>query len=95
MKSEADIIEVTVMEVFRGEKSVVVFILVQSRFLTDFLFYGRNTKINNIQDYHLYRQHVNSLHHFKYYYIYMHFLYLINNHLVFYMWGFILNIYVI
>ena len=83
MKSEADILEVTVIEVFREEKSVNnnniclksniqtssvdyqprelthacsiidMFVLVHSLFLTDFLFYGRNTEVN-------------SLHHFKY-----------------------------
>ena len=43
-----------------------VFVLVQSLFQTDFLFYGRNIEINNGQDYHLYRQQANSLHHFLY-----------------------------
>ena len=43
LKSEADIVEVTVMEVYREEKSV--FVLVQSLFQTDFLFYGRNIEI--------------------------------------------------
>ena len=40
--------------------------VVQSLFLRHFLIYGRNTEINNGQDYHLYRQQVNALHHFKY-----------------------------
>ena len=68
LKSEADIVEVTVMEVYREEKSVrrVRAGSKSSRFQTDFLFYGRNIEINNGQDYHLYRQQANSLHHFKY-----------------------------
>ena len=71
-----------------------MFLLVQSLFLTDFLFYGRNTEINNGQDYHLYKQQViltivyNLLNNIVYY-IYIHLLYLFNNHLVFYMWVFI------
>ena len=66
MQSEPDIVEVTVMEVLERISQLDVFMLVQSRFLTNFLVYGRNTVINNIQDYHLYRRQVNSLHHFKY-----------------------------
>ena len=64
MNSEADIVEVTVMEFFERRSLFDVFMLVQSLFLPDFLFYGGNTEINNVQDYHLYMQQVNSLHHF-------------------------------
>ena len=54
----------TVMEVLERRSQLDVFVLVQSLLRTDFLFYGRNTEINNGQDYHVYRQQVNSLHYF-------------------------------
>ena len=64
LKSEADIVEVTVMEVFR-DKSVRR-ARAGSKSVSDRLFYGRNIEINNGHDHHLSRQQVNSLHHLKY-----------------------------
>ena len=43
LKSEADIIEVTVMDVLERKSQLDVFRLVQSQFLMD-LFYSRNTE---------------------------------------------------
>ena len=58
LRVEADIVEATVMEVFREEKSVKR-VRAASKSVTDRL-------LILWQDYHLYRQQVNFLHHFKY-----------------------------
>ena len=58
LKSEADIVEVTVMEVFRKEKSVRR-VRAGSKSVSDRL-------LILWQDYHLYRQQANFFHHFKY-----------------------------
>ena len=58
LKSEADIVEVIVMEGFREEKSVRR-VCAGSKSVSDRL-------LILWQDYHLYRQQVNFLHHFKY-----------------------------
>ena len=99
MKSEADIVEVTVMKVFREEKSVRR-VRAGSKSVSDRLLilwqeFPKSTTFRIITCtgskstpciilnivYNL----LNNIVH----YIYINFLYLINNHLVFYMWGFI------